>query len=88
MVDYLDMEDAIVRNAGIAGYTISDEQSLFIDRARYVNLDIVILQVNSNNLTDFFSFRRNEINRDHKGDVLGPSPPEIQFIETVRRVAS
>jgi len=37
-------------NAGIAGYTICDEYSYFEDRGRYIEPDIVVLQVLDNDL--------------------------------------
>jgi len=52
-----------VINAGVAGYTITDETSLFLERAKYIEPDIVILQVLDNDLPDLFSYKRNQFNR-------------------------
>jgi len=74
--------EAIVMNGGISGYTITSELSLFSDKAKYVNPDIVVLEVIGNDLTDLFFFKRNIFNRD--GKVVTPSLSETQFIEAVR----
>lgn len=70
-----------VINAGICGYTITDEASLFIGRAQHVGPDITILQVLDNDIYDLFWFKRNEFDRDrlqHK-----PSRLEIEFIDWI-----
>jgi len=67
-----------VINAGNVGYTISDEASLFIERAKYVEPDITILQALDNDLFDFFFFKRNQFNR--KGRSFAPSSIEEKFI--------
>jgi hypothetical protein len=54
-----------VFNAGIAGYTIMDEASLFVERAKYVSPDITVLQVLDNDITDYFWFQRNIFDRKH-----------------------
>jgi len=53
--------DKEVINAGVAGYTITDEVSLFVERAKYVEPDITILQVLDNNLHDLLYFKRNPL---------------------------
>lgn len=77
---------AIVMNAGIPGYTIADELSLFSEKAKYVNPDIVVLQVLGNDLFDLFFFKRKFF--DRKGRISPPSPLEAEFIEAVRADAS
>lgn len=74
--------EATVMNGGISGYTITSELSQFSDKAKYVNPDIVVLEVIGNDLTDLFFFKRNIFNRD--GKVIAPSLTENQFIEAVR----
>jgi len=44
------LKDPVVVNAGIAGYTICDETSYFEERGRFVEPDIVVLQVFPNDL--------------------------------------
>jgi lysophospholipase L1-like esterase len=69
-------------NAGHASYTVSDYLSLWRDRARYSEPDIVVLQTHANDLTDFLSSHRNSHDRD--GRLYVPSEAERSFIETVR----
>ena len=70
-------------NAGIAGYIVADEVSLFLERAKYAEPDITILQVTDNDLTDFFYFRRNEFNR--KRNKYSPTKLEQEFIDIVKK---
>jgi len=74
--------DKEVINAGIAGYTITDETSLFIERAKYAEPDITILQVIDNDIYGLFYFRRNQFNRE--GKVYQPSKVEIEFLNKVK----
>ena len=80
------LPDAIVMNAGISGFTITSELSLFSEKAKYVNPDIVVLEVYSNDLYDLFFFKQNFF--DRKGKVHIPTPPETEFIEMVRAGAT
>jgi lysophospholipase L1-like esterase len=57
--------DLEVINAGICGFTITDEVSLFIERSKYVAPDITILQVVANDITGLFWFMQNEFSRKH-----------------------
>jgi lysophospholipase L1-like esterase len=45
-------------NAGIAGYTVCDEYSYFADRGKYIEPDIVVLQVVDNDLYGFFPHKQ------------------------------
>jgi hypothetical protein len=69
-------------NAGVAGYTITDEVSLFIERAKYVEPDITILQVLDNDLQDLFYYKRNQF--DRKREVYKPTELETQFLNKLR----
>ena len=70
-----------VINAGVGGYTITDEAGLFIEKAKYVAPDITVLQVLDNDITDLFWFHRNEFDRSHK--TFRPSKNEQEFIDIV-----
>ncbi|PIE34544.1 hypothetical protein CSA56_07435 [candidate division KSB3 bacterium] len=52
------MPDAEVINAGIMGYSIPEELELFRQRAKYVEPDIVILQVYTNDIRDLSFLKR------------------------------
>ena len=55
--------DLEVLNAGVAGYTITDETMLYLERARHAAPDITVLQVLDNDLYGFFHFKLNEFDR-------------------------
>ena len=80
------MPHAIIMNAGISGYSIPDQWSLFQEKAKFANPDIVVLQVFHNDLTDLFYFKRNEF--DRLGRVHEPTLIEIEFLETVHKLRS
>lgn len=73
--------DIEVINAGIDGYTISDELSLFNDKAKYVEPDITIVQVLDNDIWGFFFRIRNLF--DRKGIVYSPSESEEEFLKII-----
>jgi lysophospholipase L1-like esterase len=75
---YLDKE---IINAGIAGYTITDEVSLFIEGSRYVEPDITILQVLENDIEGLFYFLKNQYDRE--GRTFTPSQEEIELMQQV-----
>ena len=56
--------DIEVINAGVAGYTITDEASLFVEKAQFVAPDITILQVLDNDLYGMFYFKKNLFDRN------------------------
>lgn len=58
------LEDREIVNAGVPGYTILQETSLFQERAKYSEPDIVVLQVLFNDLFGMFSFERDTFARD------------------------
>jgi lysophospholipase L1-like esterase len=69
MLDREDPDREIV-NAGIMGYTISDELRLFREKAKYVEPDIVVLQVYSNDVLDLSSLKRQSMGmKDEVSDV-------------------
>lgn len=70
-----------VINAGVAGYTITDEVSLFTERAKYVEPDITFLQVLDNDIFGLFYFKKNKYDRKRRKFV--PSELEKNFIASV-----
>jgi len=74
-------EDLEVINAGVAGYTITDEVPLFIERAQFSAPDITVLQVLDNDIYGLFYFKKNDFDRSRK--VYRPSPLEKSFLEEV-----
>lgn len=77
--------DKEVINAGICGYTIADEVSLFNQRAKYCEPDIIILQALDNDLSDFFWFFRETFSRERKD--FKPSPVEAKFFKRLQEAA-
>jgi lysophospholipase L1-like esterase len=69
--------DKEVINAGICGYTITDEVSLLKQRAKYCEPDIIIFQALDNDLMDFFYFKRQVFARDRQD--FKPTPPEEEY---------
>jgi hypothetical protein len=78
--------DKEVINAGICGYTIADEVSLFNQRAKYCEPDIIFLQVLDNDLSDFFCFYREAFARERRD--FKPSPVEAEFFKRLQEAAS
>lgn len=66
-------------NAGIAGYTIPDEASLFLETAKYAEPDMTILQVLENDIPDLFYFERNQFDRNN--GTFEPSAEEIALMK-------
>jgi len=75
------LEHAEVINAGYGGYTISHESSLYFERAKYVEPDIVILQVLDNDLEGLVYIHENQY--DRHGNVREPTSAEASFIKKV-----
>jgi len=69
-------------NAAKAGYTITDELSLFVERARYLEPDITVLQVGVYDLFGLFYFKPNEF--DRKGIKHEPSELEREYLDGLR----
>lgn len=69
-------------NAAVSGYTISDELSLFTERARHMEPDLVILQVSVNDIAGMFYALNTLSNR--KGEVFEPTDVEMEFVERLR----
>ncbi|HLD25602.1 MAG TPA: SGNH/GDSL hydrolase family protein [Candidatus Andersenbacteria bacterium] len=75
--------DREVLNAGVAGYTITDEVGLFQERAKFTQPDITILQVLDNDIFGLFFKLKNQY--DRKGHVYPPSPLEEEFLRAAAR---
>ena len=69
--------DAEIMNTGIIAYTIDDYLTLWREKAKYSEPDIVILQTNGGDITDLFFTQRNHLSRTHKP--YYPSPVEEKF---------
>lgn len=78
--------DKEVINAGICGYTITDEVSLLKQRAKYCEPDIIILQALDNDLSDFFYFSRQVFARDRQD--FKPTPQEEKYFARLRALES
>ena len=77
------LPDSEVFNAAAESYTVSDEEALFDERAKFVEPDIVLLQCLDNDLTDFFWFQRNIYDRARAAYV--PDAVEKAYFETLDR---
>jgi hypothetical protein len=75
-------EDKEIINAGIDGYTIADELGLFIEKARYTEPDITILQVLDNDIYGMIFYKRQLFSREKKD--YWPSIEEREFLENIR----
>jgi lysophospholipase L1-like esterase len=71
-----------VLSAGVFGYTISDEVELFLERAKYTEPDIVILQVMHNDILGLISYMENIF--DRKQRTYSPSALEQKLLTKVR----
>ena len=90
--------DREIINAGVPGYTITQETEMFLERARYTEPDIVVLQTSFNDLYGLFSFELNIFARDlrTRGFWFGkrmrgreqmtfePSETEQRFVDQLR----
>lgn len=72
-----------VLNAGVSGYTISDETALFEERARHAAPDITILQVTHNDIIELTAYRKNLTGRT-AGEHI-PSAAEEAFFRLIEQ---
>ncbi|MFH1353975.1 MAG: SGNH/GDSL hydrolase family protein [bacterium] len=75
--------EAEIVNAGIAGYTITDEASLFIERAKFMEPDITVLQVSENDIVGLLSFNMNRF--DRRRQVYLPTPAEQELLQKLQQ---
>ena len=69
--------DREIMNSGIIAATIEDYLSLWREKAKYSEPDLVIVQTNGGDITDYFFTARNHVARSHKP--YPPSPAEEQY---------
>jgi len=74
--------DKEILNGGAAGYTITDELSLFQERAKYTEPDLTVLQVLDNDIFGLFFLKRNEF--DRKKQARQPSSVEVEFLNKIK----
>lgn len=70
-------------NAGVIGYTLDDYVSLYSERAKYTEADLVILVTNPNDISDFFFTQRNKMSRSKTP--ANPEPLEIELYKKLFR---
>jgi len=69
--------DAVMMNTGIICYTMEDYVTLWTEKAKYSEPDIVFVQTNGGDITDYFFTHRNTLSRSHKP--FNPTPAELAF---------
>lgn len=69
--------DAVVMNTGVIGYTLEDYITLWNEKAKFSEPDIVFVQTNGGDLTDYFFTHRNGFSRSHKP--FYPTPVEEAY---------
>ena len=72
--------DKEIMNSGIIAATIEDYLTLWREKAKYSEPDLVIIQTNGGDITDYFFSGRNHVARTHKP--YPPSPVEEKFYNT------
>ncbi len=71
--------DAYVMNTGVISYTLEDYITLWEEKAKYSEPDIVFVQTNGGDITEYYFTHRNMCSRSHKP--FNPSENEIKFYE-------
>ncbi|MBI5056256.1 MAG: SGNH/GDSL hydrolase family protein [Nitrospirae bacterium] len=74
-------KDKEIINAGVGGFSITGEASLLLEKAKYMEPDIIILQVLDNDLEGFFFIVKDEFNELQN---LTLSPLERDYMKKVR----
>ena len=69
--------DAEIMNTGMICYTLEDYVTLWNEKAKFSEPDLVIVQTNGGDITDYFFTNRNHLSRSHKPFL--PSPNEEAF---------
>lgn len=69
--------EAVMMNTGVIGYTLEDYITLWEEKAKYSEPDIVFVQTNGGDITDYFFTHRNTLSRSHKP--FTPSANEEEF---------
>lgn len=76
-------ENIEIINAGVGSYTIQDQKELYLEKAKYAQADVVILQVLNNDISDMFYFYRNFNNRQRVD--YHPVEKEKEFFENIKK---
>lgn len=71
------LPDAVVMNTAVIGYTLEDYITLWNEKAKFSEPDIVFVQTNGGDLTDYFFTHRNTLSRSKKP--FYPSKNEEEF---------
>ena len=71
------LPDAEIMNAGIILYTIEDYITLWNEKAKFSEPDIVVVETNGGDITDLYFSHRNHFSRSQKPFL--PSPTEEKF---------
>ena len=69
--------DKVIMNSGIYAATLDDYLTLWTEKAKYAEPDLVIIQTNGGDITDLFFSNRNHLSRTHKP--YYPSPIEEKY---------
>lgn len=69
--------DKEIINAGVRNYTMDDYASLYIERARYAEPDLVIVCTNGGDILEQYFTQRNKYSRSNR--IYQPSEAELQF---------
>ena len=69
--------EAEIMNTGMICYTLEDYVTLWNDKAKYSEPDLVIIQTNGADITDYYFSHRNHLSRSHKP--FEPSAAEEAF---------
>jgi hypothetical protein len=69
--------DALFMNTATIGYTMEDHVTLWNEKAKYAEPDIVLIQTNGGDITDYFFTHRNTLSRSHKP--FYPTPAEEEW---------
>jgi len=70
----------LMLNTGAVGHTLEDQVSLWSEKAKYSQPDIVIIQTNGSDITDYYFTQRNHYSRSHKP--FYPTASEEKFYKT------
>lgn len=76
------LKDREVINAGIAGYTITDESELFREKAKYSEPDVTILEVLDNDINGLLSYMKNIYDRKHR--TFSQTKLEEDFVKKIQ----
>ena len=70
-----------ILNAGVIGYSMDDYASLFKEKAKFAEPDLIFVFTNTNDITDMFFTQRNHVGRNRNG--ISPSDLEKEFYNKV-----